>query len=161
MGWFPFFRQKKEYTCGPASLEMVMRFFGKNFTEENLAKLAHTKKDGTLHAGIIQAARKAGFYCYVHRNSSINHIQHFIDKGDPVIVNYIDPNSGEGHYGVIIGYSSKNLVMNDSSNGQEFSIHKSKFEDLWHGGNNKKTNQRWILVLSKNPFFMGKQYYPM
>ncbi len=154
----PYFSQKKGYTCGPASLEMVLKFFGVSVVQDRLEKVEKTKKDGTSHGGLIDAARKYGFYCFVDKNSSISMIKHFVGVGLPVIVNYIEPSDDEGHYSVVVGYNEKKVIMNDPWNGKNFEMSWSDFESRWHG--QKPKSPKWLMVLSKKEFDLGRQYSP-
>lgn len=150
----PYFRQKKNHTCGPASMKMVFRFFGLHAKEAELAKTMKTKKEGTEHWPLINIARKKGFYCYVHEKASLNQLKHFIDLGLPVIVNYVEPRDNEGHYAVVIGYGVRGIVLHDPWNGKEFKIEFKEFVRRW------SERKRWMFVLSKREFNIGKQYRP-
>jgi len=153
----PYFHQKKDYTCGPASLRMVFNFFGLKTNEEELKKsLRPNKRIGTKHGALIKVARKKGFYCYIHKKANLHQLRNFIDQGFPVIVNYIEPESNEKHYSVVIGYNKKKIIMNDPWIGKNFKIKDKEFEKRWHGEHNKK----WIMIISRKKFDTGKQYYP-
>lgn len=157
----PFHRQKKSFTCGPASLQMVFSYF-KEFRSQNaLAKKVHaTKENGTDHGHIIEAARKEKFYCYVNNNSTTNEIKHFIDLGLPVIVNYIEPAGNEGHYAIVSGYGRGKIIMNDPWNGKNFRLAEKEFLSRWYDYMKKHKYEKWIMVISKEDFHLGKQYVP-
>jgi len=155
----PFFKQHTSYTCGPACMKMIMKYFGKNFTEKHLKKFMKTlKKDGTEHFGMINCAVKKGFYCYVHKNAGINQIKHYIDLKLPVIVNFIAPD-GEGHYAVVVAYDKNNLILNDPYFGKKTITKIKQFEKKWHSKYNK--SRRWIMVLSRKDFDLGREYNPI
>jgi len=154
----PYFHQKSDYTCGPASLRMIFGFFGLKTNEEELKKsLRPNKKIGTKHGALIKVARKKGFYCYIHKKANLHQLRNFIDQRFPVIVNYIEPKTNEKHYSVIIGYNKKKIIMNDPWIGKNFKIKNKEFEKRWHGEHNKK----WIMIISRKKFDTGKQYYPL
>lgn len=158
---FPYVKQRKLNTCGPAVTEMMLKFFGVKLTQEKLEKLERTTKDGTGHKGLIRVARKHGLYCFVQENSNLYLLKHFISLGLPVVVNYIEPSSNDGHYSVVVGFDAKNLIMNDPWNGKNFRIKYSDFQERWfdiHKGNKYKN---WLLVLSKRKFSIGRQYSPL
>lgn len=157
----PFYKQKKDYTCGPAVLKMVFGFFGIRVKESELAKLGKTNHtNGTNHEGLIYTIRKKGFYCYVHEHASINQIKHFLDLKLPVIVNYIEPKDEEGHYAVVVGHNSNHLILNDPYNGPKFKLTIEDFEKRWRGKHTNHNSKHWLLVISKNPFSIGKQFEP-
>ncbi len=155
----PYFHQRTDHTCGPACLKMIFAFFGLKLSEKKIVELTKTNFAGTNHAPIIKTARKEGFYCYVHDNSTINQIKHFIELDLPIIINYIEPSDNEGHYAIIVGYKKNSLVFDDPWNGRNFILPNKKFEKRWRDSKNKY--KKWILVLSKNKFSIGKQYNPL
>ena len=146
----PFFKQHTDYTCGPACMKMVMKYFGKEFTEEHLKKLMKTKKkDGTEHSALVNCTEKKGFNYRVHKNSTINQIKYYIDKELPVIINFIAPD-GNGHYAVVTEYKKDKLILNDPYYGKKTEIKNNDLEKKWHS-EGKKT-KRWMIVLSKKDF---------
>jgi uncharacterized protein YvpB len=159
----PYVRQTNGYFCGPAVIEMLLGFSGVKATQKELAKTGKTKSyrakvPGTMHNGLIKIARKYGFYCYVHESSSLHLLKHFIIDGYPVVVNYTNPSNNEGHYSVVTGFDEKDIIMNDPWEGENFKIKKEEFLKRWL---DKELNtKRWMLVLSKKKFEIGKQYFP-
>lgn len=161
----PYARQKTGYMCGPASLQMVMKFFGTNKSQKDILKstgLSERKlKDAGMNNGaLIKAGQKAGFYVYVNENSSLAEIKYFIDLGLPPIVNYREPSQNDGHFAVVAGFSlaDRALILHDPWNGKNFSIAERSFVVRWKGkyqGHNK-----WLMVLNKQPFELGKQFFP-
>ena len=156
----PFFRQHSSYTCGPVVLEMVYRFFGMKASEKSLVReLKTSRKKGTGHRAIINSARKHGFYCFVHDNSSISQIKHFLFKGFPVIINYIEPSNDEGHYAVAIGFTKKHIILNDPWDGKDFRISFDDFLERWHDNDNHHKN--WLMIITKKKLNLGRQYSPL
>ena len=156
-----FYKQDTGYTCGPASLQMVLSFFHDHKSEADIARKAHTKKDaGTKHKWMINVAEKEGFYCYVNNNSSIEEIRDFIESGLPVIVHFTEPSGNDSHYSVITGFSKGKIIMNDPWNGRGFKIRKADFLSRWHGSVDKNNCKKWVMVISKEDFNIGKQYLP-
>lgn len=80
-------------------------------------------------------------------------------EGIPVIVDYTEPTSNEGHYAVVIGFNKKRIILNDPWNGKDFSLPYKEFERRWIDHNGRWSN-RWYLVLSKKEFSTGRQYFP-
>jgi len=156
----PFHRQKTDYTCGPAALQMVFGYFKDFISQEELAQKAKTdKENGTTNQHMIETVRKNGFFCYVNDNSTLNEIKHFIELGLPVIVNYIEPSDNEGHFAVVSGCTRRNLILNDPWNGKGFVLKQSDFMERWR--NQSGTHPQWIMVVSGEDFHLGKQYGPV
>ncbi len=157
----PYYKQKTNYTCGPSSIKMVLGFFGIRESERKLAREARTdKKSGTDHHSLIELSRKKGFYCYIQEKSSIHIIKHFISQELPVIINYVEPSSNDGHYAVVVGYRKGGIIMNDPINGKNFYLNYKELYGRWSGGKYNKS-KRWIMVISKKPVIRGKQYGPV
>lgn len=156
----PFYRQSNEFTCGPASLQMIFSFLGKFKKQDNLTRVLHTTKTGTCHSSLIEEARGEDFFCYVNNNSTIHEIRHFINLGLPVVVNYNEPSTNDGHYAVVVGYDRNKIILNDPWNGKNFKMHENEFILRWHDCLNKHTCKKWIMVVSKKDFHLGKQYFP-
>lgn len=158
----PFFEQKNEYTCGPASLEMVLKFFGVIFSQKKLAQALHTRKDiGTKHSSIIQFARKHGFFVYVNNHSTLDEVKHFLHKQLCPIIHFTEPFYKEGHYAVVISIDKKQVHLNDPWYGADYKIPLKKFTTLWHASQEGEYFRRWLLVLSKEDLSFGKQFKPL
>jgi len=61
MSRFPFSRQLDTMDCGPACLQMVAGFYGKNYSLSTLRDLCHITRDGVTMLGISDAAEETGF----------------------------------------------------------------------------------------------------
>lgn len=163
----PFYKQKTEFNCGPAVLQMVFDYFGFLKDQNFLAYHANTNEEiGTTNKDMIKTATDHGFYCYVNNNSSFFEVEHFLNKGLPVIVRFIVPelgidpftNSYYEHFAIIKGVSRRGLVFNDPKFGNDFKMLKKKFLERWHSLENK--HKEWIMVVAKEDFQLGKQYLP-
>lgn len=161
----PFRKQVNDYMCGPATLQMVLAFFGRQKSQRKLRKLmqaspAELKSRGTANHKMVKAAQKAGFYVYVNEDSIIEEAKYFVSLGYPVIINYIEPSENEGHFSVVVGYSVllKQIILNDPWNGINFKISEPQFMRRWRS--RYDGHKRWLMVVSKKPFKLGKQFYP-
>lgn len=50
---FPVYKQETDYTCGPASVRMILEFLGDKEPERHLARHCLTTRIGTLHYPIL------------------------------------------------------------------------------------------------------------
>ena len=158
----PFVYQETAYTCGPAVLQMAFSFLGKFKSEKRLATEAGTNSAvGTTHQGMIDTALQENFYCYINQDSTIEEIKYFVKLGFPVIVDYTEPSSDEGHYSIVSGYQDGHIILNDPWNGKGFSLTTADFLSRWHDSHSgHRTCVQWMMVLSKEPFNLGRQYAP-
>jgi len=158
----PYHKQKTDYTCGPACMQMALQYFDIKTSETGLAKMMKTNSDiGTHHDGMIRAARRHGCYCYVNENSTIHELKHFVELRLPVIINFLEPVGNEAHYSIVKGFDHRGLILNDPYNGRNFHITKRIFLWRWHNIWSKHASKHWMLVLNNQDFQLGKQYKPI
>ncbi|MFA6096427.1 MAG: C39 family peptidase [Candidatus Paceibacterota bacterium] len=126
--------------CGPASLKMVLRFYGVEKTEKELAELSGwNKRLGVDDSGIKKAAEGLGFRVRVKNRSNYRDIQNWLDGGIPVIVNWFTggrpDNSGsemaDGHYSVAVGLDKRSIYLQDPEIGRIRKIRRSDFVRVW------------------------------
>lgn len=155
----PFFKQDTDYTCGPASLQMVLAFFGDRLSERDLGLRLQTEPEkGTRHGPLISVAQEEGFQCYVNANSSLDEIRHFLRRGLPVIIDYSDSDPFDGHYSVVVAYNHPYVVLNDPWNGRHYKLHHRHFSAQWK--DQITSSERWMMVLSREDFEFGRVYKP-
>jgi len=61
MAGFPFFQQLDAMDCGPSSLRMIAKYYGKHFTLQTLRERSYLARDGVSMLGIADAAESIGF----------------------------------------------------------------------------------------------------
>ena len=152
-------RQLKNFTCGPASLRTVFRFYGINVAERDLIDDADIEEDGTSHDQMKLLAHKYGFTFYSKSNATIEDLKKYLFRNNPVIVDYqLGANNGDnGHYSVLYGIDDEYVYLADPSNyiegdNKKFSsdtkIQIDKFlENWWDPDDNKNETRRWLAVL--------------
>ena len=156
----PYHKQITDYYCGPASLQMVLEYFGIHTSQQKLAEHLNTTPDnGTDHSDLIRVAREHGFYCYVNQESTLEEVRHFLAQKLPVIVNFMEPKDNDPHYAVVIDQQDENIILHDPWNGKEFALLDKWFLDHWYDVENNA--KQWIMVLSQNDFGLGKQFIPI
>jgi len=98
--------------CGPASLKMVMDYYGVSVSEKEIARVAgSTRERGTSIRGLIRAARRFGFEAIFRKDASLKDLEYFIDKKIPVIVDWFDRDGG--HYSVVVDINKRKVVLMD------------------------------------------------
>jgi len=58
---FPFYSQVDSEDCGPASLRMIAKYYGKNYTTQTLREHCFITREGVSMLGISDAAENIGF----------------------------------------------------------------------------------------------------
>lgn len=107
------FRQQKPGFCGPASLKMVLEYYGSQKSEKELARLSGcTISKGVKAEGILEAAKKLGFKGFIKDFSDIKDLKKYVlKKKIPVIVNWFSID--EGHYSVVVDIDRENIYLQD------------------------------------------------
>lgn len=149
--------------CGPASLKIVLGYYGVDKAEKELAKMAGWKKGlGIDDKGIKKAAERLGFKVVIKNNSSFKDIQKWLDREVPVIVDwfsrgrndYPDSEMADGHYSVVCGLDDKSIYLQDPEIGKLRKIKREDFMRVWFDfkGEYLKINElilRQIIVVYK------------
>jgi len=142
------FKQSKGF-CGPASLKMVLSFYGIKKSEKELAKLTKTSREkGCSEINLINTAKKLGLKGYIKKNSNINEIKRLNKKNIPIIIDWFSPEQA-GHYSIVIGFEKNNILIADPYFGK-IKKHKIKwFEERWFDTPFKKITKKEIIVIKK------------
>lgn len=126
--------------CGPASLKMVLDYYGIEKSEEELARL--TNKDANLGISsqdIKRAAESFGFKVEIKNFADFNDIQSWLNKKIPVIVNwfsrgrydYDEDEVADGHNSVVVGLDKEYIYLQDPEVGRVRKINRDDFYRVW------------------------------
>lgn len=124
---FSFYYQHDTNDCGPASLKMVIKHFGKDIPLNTLRDLCQIKREGVSLIGIQKAAIKLGFKCvivksYVEENISGLNLPNFIDLPLPNIIHW-----NNSHFVVVYKIKNNTVYVADPSIGKiEFELNTFK-----------------------------------
>jgi len=149
--------------CGPASLKIVLDYYGIEKSEKELVKMTGWNKIlGVNDRGIKKAAEKLGFKVKIKNNSNYKDIQSWLNKGVPVIVNwftkgrndYPESETADGHYSVAVGLDDKFIYLQDPEIGKIRKIKRYDFMRVWFDfkGDYIKSNEliiRQIIIIYK------------
>jgi uncharacterized protein YvpB len=133
----PIYRQPY-MDCGPTSLRMVLNFYGKNLSQEEIGKARRGR--GTTVSDMESFPRSMGFEVYSFYDWKKEEMKYLIAQGYPLIALGVRPPnwsknekySGEGHYVVLVGYDeSKNIYnVHDPNGGRKLEIPYDIFKDF-------------------------------
>ncbi len=151
---FPTLRQMDEYDCGASAMQSVLDYYGIDVGENNIIRLAKTKKSGTSTAGLKKVAKYFGIK-FIEKKFSIEKIKKFIDKKIPVIVliqawgdkKEYSKDWKDGHYVVCIGYSKTRLYFEDPYCERRTYLTFNQFLERWHSKDNKRKNENWGMAV--------------
>jgi ABC-type bacteriocin/lantibiotic exporter with double-glycine peptidase domain len=136
----PFQETLHQSLCGPASLKIVLAFYGVEKSEEELARLSDWDISlGVNDIGIKQAAEGLGFNVDIVSESSFEQIGAWLDRGVPVIVNwftrgrhdYPEEAVADGHYSVVVGLDEECITLQDPEIGTVRILQRDNFMRVW------------------------------
>ncbi len=128
--------------CGPATLSMLLDFYGLNFTQQQIADQLrpfnnpqgyNDDKSVTLDE-MASFATNQNLAAFKRANGDLDKIKKLTTNGIPVItITWIDEKGGFGHYRIIKGYDDlkQEIIQDDSIFGQEKRVSYGEFMRLW------------------------------
>ena len=126
--------------CGPASLKMVLSYYGINKIEEELSKMCKRDPElGVDDKAITEVAESFGFKVEIKNNAEYKDVEGWLDRKVPVIVNwftrgrydYPEDNVADGHYSVVVGLDDKYIYLQDPEVGRVRKIEREDFLRVW------------------------------
>ena len=126
--------------CGPASLKILLSYYGLEKTEKELAALTQVVPGiGVDDKSIALVAKSLGFTVEIKSESSFEDIEEYLKKGIPVIVDwftrgrsdYSDSEVADGHYSVVIGLDDEYIYLQDPEIGVLRKIERGDFMKVW------------------------------
>lgn len=126
--------------CGPASLKIVLGYYGVNKSENELVKMATIVKGiGWCDKDIARVAESLGFKVEIKNESSFDDIENWLKKDVPVIVDwftrgrqdYDNSEVADGHYSVVCGLDDEYVYLQDPEIGGERKIAREDFMKVW------------------------------
>lgn len=135
----PFQETLNSDLCGPASLKIVLSYYGVDKSEKELADLAGWKKGvGVDDLGIKKASELLGFKMEIKDNADFNDIKSWLEKSVPVIVDWftcgrqdLETNIADGHYSVVCGLDGEFIYLQDPEIGSIRKIKQDDFLKVW------------------------------
>lgn len=161
----PKVRQETNYSCGPAALKAIAKYFQVGTDEEkDYIKLCKaTKQQGASPDNIAKAGIKLGLNAKIKEGMTLKDIANYLKKGIPVICSMQAWGSGgevyekaeSGHYVVAIGFDENKIYFEDPTidHPDRGYLSYAEFNNRWHdveiGG--KHVVHLGIALWKKNP----------
>jgi len=128
--------------CGPATLSMIMSYYGKDISQKELGDLMRPYQvaggdndDKTIFTyEFVDWAKKYGFEAIGRVNGDIDLIKKFTVNGIPVVVKtWLHVNEDIGHFRVVRGFDEtrKVIIQDDSYEGPNKKISYYDFLSMW------------------------------
>ncbi len=160
----PKVRQETPYYCGVAVVQAVLKMYGQDFEQDELAnKLGTTEKDGTPPLNMVKLLNKLDVKAELKERIGES-LKSILDDGNTVILDIQDYGNPEekdyshdwdnGHYVIATSHEGDNIVLEDpASDGENRrKMSYSELEKRWHDKDTKgrKYYQLGIIVSSKS-----------
>lgn len=153
----PHYRQRTNYSCGPACLSMALAFHGKSVDEAKLIRLTGAiPEDGLSPAGIVKFLRRSRYSHKQSQRMTLALLGKYLDRGWPIIVAYqawphkpsqtdLGRSWDHGHYSVVVGIRDARVCLVDpSSKRPRRFLDADKFIASWRDiENSGRIYRRW------------------
>lgn len=154
----PFFYQQDPEWCGPASLQMVMKYWGVDSDQSQIYSDGGCS-NGCSTYSLIRAAKKYGFaanvfYPWLNDTLALNFLKKYISRDQPIIVPQLYRIwETYGHWRVVVGYDEGegNIYAHDPLDGPEEHYSETEWIELWDPYSNEI-----VLVTPSLKEFKGK-----
>ena len=146
---FPFHHQMDLFDCGPASLRMIARYYGKSYTMQTLRERCFITREGVSMQGISDAAEQIGFRTLGVRATFEQLATEF---PLPCVLHW-----NQNHFVVCYKIKRKHngdarIYIADPAS-QKLVYTKDDFLKCWISSNNNNTPQGLALLLEPGPDF--------
>ena len=116
--------------CGPASLKIVMDYYGTVVPVEEIAqKSGCITEKGTSAAKLIQAAKSFGFKARKKDFCTLDDLKECLTRKIPAIVDWFSVD--DGHYSVVAGLDEAHVYLQDPELGDMRTINAETFTRIW------------------------------
>ena len=145
-----YFKQETKYTCGAASMRIVLASLGFIKTEKQVSKLLKTNTvRGTWHESFSNLAEKLRLNYVVGRGSTIIELKKTINNKYIIIICYFIPKENVDHYAVIKKINNNYIVLADPFYGDNHKLPLKKFVKNWKSDSKWDNEKRWFIGIKK------------
>lgn len=143
-------KQPDEVSCGPATLQTILRIFDIHAPMPLLYELCRTNSQGTNTRNMIRAIRMLGFWVQYRKNGRLTDMKKALakrrDNTCAVCVPYLyggphsNPKEDSGHWATVasLGRESKTITLFDSYEGKRKTYSWRNFRSRWWDYSMKK-----------------------
>lgn len=150
---FPLIRQSDDSSCGPASIKMVLLYFGIDATEDYIKSLCdHTYETGCTNEGMMDAIKEFGLGCDLLTDMTVEDLDYWTRHKVPVIIDWFSTDktdgTGYGHSSVVAGVNTNHVIVYDPLKSSVSYIPIEEFTESWFDFDNdyKVVKSAGILV---------------
>lgn len=145
---FPFLRQRNQMDCGPTSLYMVSKYYGRNFSMEKLRMLTEIGKEGVNILGISDAAEQIGFRA-IAAQLAFYELRKEVKL--PCILHW-----NQNHFVVLYKVTKNKFIIADPAKGI-IKLTSDEFKQSWISSNNSNRQTGIALLLEPTAAFYEQE----
>lgn len=150
-------KQKDASACGPASIQMVLTYFGIPYSFKEIARISRYKKsEGLSNKDIVKTLRVLGLAVREKANTTWAELTRLNTPDKVIIVSWMKFGY-IGHFSVVEKVYKQHIILSDPYEGKNIKMKKIIFmrlwmdyDDMWYPLKNTDIQLRWMCVVSKN-----------
>lgn len=142
----PLFEQSVGY-CGPAALVSLLGYYGKSYTEDEIADVSGSTREHGTHPDQIKKGLDVLGVKYVSgEQGTWDILREAVNAKTPVLVLWwsVGENT-DGHYSVVAEITEDEIVLMDPEFGQFRTLAKDYFLEHWYDFEEGKKINQWYL----------------
>jgi len=143
-----YYKQQKDYTCGPSALRNALSNLGLEYSEKYLANLLKTNdRRGTWSYNFKKNIGKIPVTILEKENVSLKEIKLLQKKGFQVITCFYLQDEQVDHYTLIKEIIPGKIIFQDPWFGDDYEISLEKFGKMWMVDSNYENRKKWIFAV--------------
>lgn len=145
----PYDSQETNTWCGPATLQMVLGYYGVQKSQSEIAASVYNQDNKTTYTNSMQVYPQQLGFNSTMSTGSIEALKQDIQNGIPTIVlQRVSDSDSEGHYRVVVGYDDLEgvFITDDPGQSANYNITYGDFVALWNNIS-ASTTVNWTLTI--------------
>ncbi len=138
------YKQKNDWTCGPAVARVVLDHFGKRLPISKLVRELKASPKGTWNKDIAKLFKKHDLDFKTKERATLYDIKRYL-KNHIVLVAFWIPFHKESHYSIVTKIDNKRIYFHDTWFGSKHSYTHEHFLKNWWD----EEAIRWLMAIEK------------
>ena len=144
----PYRKQETHVYCGPAIVQMILATYGKEVSQQSIAREMGTDEQGTPVVRIEDFLTSHGFLVRRTNGADWDDIENALDAGSIVVIGYIEPTDEKAHYSIVVSATDRVLSLLDPWVGEEHILLRDAFIERWKDDADEAYGDRMMMAVS-------------
>lgn len=124
------FKQSDSSRCGPASIKMILQYYGQEVLEDEICKRCNWSYElGCTNSDIKATLESYGLCADIYINSTLEDLEYWVKHHVPVIVDWFSTDTG--HSSIVVDIDKEKVYLLDPEIGAIRSMLREDFLRLW------------------------------